>query len=352
MEPLRVGVVGLGAIGTIFFTHLARLAGVQTGFSVHALVKERHLKQVQDQKRVLLGDAQANEDAAIAIDLETSARGSLVAQNDASVQISTLESMDECPLDVVLVALKAYDSARTLQELKVSHSHRFRDDALFVLLQNGLVSLPDEVVTDSRWQFAHGVTYVGGRVESLGHVVGSGVASGMTYLAPICSEDGEPKLSKLNELLVASGLQSQLLSRQAMQTMVWKKLIVNAAINPIASVLNTTNGALATNEWSQECVRAIVHEAYEVAQQEGVDLHCTEEEMVGQVLATAVNTSTNVCSMLADLRRGARTEIDAITGQIVRLGSVHGIATPTNAFVLSLIKAMESNKHATHLQGL
>ncbi|GLE00259.1 hypothetical protein PINS_up008986 [Pythium insidiosum] len=66
--------------------------------------------------------------------------------------------------------------------------------------------------------------------------------------------------------------------------------------------------------------------------------------MVEEVLRVARNTGSNVCSMLADLRRGARTEIDAITGEIVARGASHGVSTPTNSFLLHAIKALETQQ--------
>jgi hypothetical protein len=90
--------------------------------------------------------------------------------------------------------------------------------------------------------------------------------------------------------------------------------------------------------------------------------------MVEYVLRVATNTSENVCSTLADLRKGARyttgsqiqrilllrrltpfvsrirTEIDALTGQIVRSGKKHGIPTPVNALLFDLVKALEAQR--------
>ncbi|KAI9919793.1 hypothetical protein PsorP6_017385 [Peronosclerospora sorghi] len=65
------------------------------------------------------------------------------------------------------------------------------------------------------------------------------------------------------------------------------------------------------------------------------------QELVEEILQIACNTGTNVCSMLADLRRGSRTEIDAISGRIVAGGKRHGVPTPINELLLLLVKALE-----------
>ncbi|POM60974.1 hypothetical protein PHPALM_30085 [Phytophthora palmivora] len=126
--------------------------------------------------------------------------------------------------------------------------------------------------------------------------------------------------------------------------MLWRKLIVNAAINPLASLLDASNKSVASSDYSRHCVNMVVQEALAVAQCEKIALSCTQDELVEEILDVARNTGTNVCSMLADLRRGSRTEIDAITGRIVEGGKRHGIPTPTNEILYSLIKALEKEE--------
>ncbi|KAL3665775.1 hypothetical protein V7S43_009204 [Phytophthora oleae] len=138
-----------------------------------------------------------------------------------------------------------------------------KDDALCVLLQNGLGEVPEEQrrsgvggVEDCS-QFVNGVTFVGGRVVEFGSVVTSGLDAGMTYLAPFdngktvdnASEDGlvvqrerDVKMEMLAQVFLAAGLRCEVLEASKMQAMLWRKLVVNAAINPLASLLDAPNG--------------------------------------------------------------------------------------------------------------
>ena len=78
--------------------------------------------------------------------------------------------------------------------------------------------------------------------------------------------------------------------------------------------------SVAQSEWTRQNVERIVDEAYSVGNLEGIDFEgLSRQEMVEYVLQVARNTGGNVCSMLADLRKGSRTETDAINGKIVRL---------------------------------
>ncbi|KAL4150715.1 hypothetical protein PRNP1_010112 [Phytophthora ramorum] len=349
-SEFRVGVLGLGAIGTIFFTRLGLLAtnSKTPALNVDAFIKPQQFEawarkeklqfalQKDGAQETLEFHVDSNEEVATAIDTR-------------NVRVRTLESeLGDEGLDVLLVAVKAYDSAAVVRELRENSRHLLKHDALCVLLQNGLGEVPlEEGLTggDDRWQFANGVTFVGGRALGFGNVLVSGLDTGMTYLAPFGgdgSEDEGAKMKVLAEVFLAAGIHCEVLKTGGMQAMLWRKLIVNAAINPLASLLNATNKSVANSEGSRRCVDMVVQEALAVAQSEQIPLSCTQNELVEEILAVACNTGTNVCSMLADLRRGSRTEIDAITGRIVAGGKRHGIPTPTNELLLSLIKALET----------
>lgn len=78
-------------------------------------------------------------------------------------------------------------------------------------------------------------------------------------------------------LHILIGFKLELLDHDQMKTILWRKLIVNASINPIASILNATNQRVGACEWSRSCVSAIVHEAYAVAKGDNVELGCSVE---------------------------------------------------------------------------
>ncbi|GAB9472087.1 hypothetical protein Gpo141_00009279 [Globisporangium polare] len=394
---LRVGVVGLGAIGTICFAKLAGVAIAQSKadtraaiaspstdkvdavprIAVDAFVKPRHFEKLFNSQSAsppfvaLHGKVSKEADRlAVATDC-ANVRIRVLATDvhDGRTEEDDQEEEEEQPLDVVLMTVKAYDSASVIQSLQQQHAKLFKRDALFVLLQNGLPAFPavsekDESVheedTKVSWRFANGVTYIGGRVLSFANVLVSGFKAAKTCvaLAPTdaaAANDGgqdEPAIRKMELLghaMRAAGFQWEQLTADEMKAMQWRKLIVNAGINPIASILNAPNKSVGACEWSRAIVEAVVGEAFQVARSEQVALNCTQEELVSEVLAVAANTGTNLCSMVADLRNGSRTEIEAITGRIVTLGQMHNVPTPANALLLQLVKALEAQQtHFCH----
>lgn len=252
---LRVGIVGLGAIGTICFAKLAGVAITQstahvraatpsfTGgeayaiprIAVDAFVKPHHFEKLFSSQSpsplVALHDKvqRVSQDGSIETTTQVAqsiaftpqrANRVAVATNCANVRIRVLatdgsskreEEQDEevKRLDVVLVAVKAYDSASVIQNLQQQHVKLFKRDALFVLLQNGLSELPLGSVNDTSveedntrnrdsWRFANGVTYIGGRALSFANVLVSGFDAAKTCVALVPSsaaDDGQDELA-------------------------------------------------------------------------------------------------------------------------------------------------------------
>ncbi|GMF23745.1 unnamed protein product [Phytophthora lilii] len=279
-RELHVGVLGLGAIGTIFFTRLGRLAGDSKAetelpvLKVDAFVKPEQLSSWVEKEKLQLSLQGQQGDEILEFEGNSDEVTGIQAPN---VRVRTLENAatncEENKLDVLLVAVKAYDSAGVVRDLREKNKHLLKDDALCVLLQNGLGEVPrDERSSlsdaDDQWQFANGVTFVGGRVLEFGSVLTSGLDTGMTYLAPctnvgVGANEGDSKVEMLAQVLLAAGrnvdarlcgtmfangmlcvfegIHCEVLDESKMQAMLWRKLIVNAAINPLASLLDAPN---------------------------------------------------------------------------------------------------------------
>lgn len=212
---LRVGVVGLGAIGSIFFAQLSQLLVDQPKgniplLSIDAFVKQEQLSKLTNKPQIVLQNSVGGMPVLTNISLTIGDYGTLVNADDSfTSRVLTLEQANKLitdekdRIDVVLITLKAYDSAQAIEELYTHYKHLFATDAVFILLQNGLGT--GQHVSDDHWQFAHGITFVGGRVQTLGNVAVSGLSTGITYLAPTTSNTSIPKLKALGSALSASG---------------------------------------------------------------------------------------------------------------------------------------------------
>lgn len=117
----------------------------------------------------------------------------------------------------------------------------------------------------------------------------------------------------------------------------WRKLAVNCAINPLTALLNCPNGELREH---MPQVETICQEVAEVMTREG--FHTSTESLVYYVRDVIETTSANISSMLQDVRALRHTEIDYISGYLLKRARAHGIAVPENTRLYEMVKRKES----------
>ncbi|MDD5574916.1 MAG: 2-dehydropantoate 2-reductase [Candidatus Omnitrophica bacterium] len=121
----------------------------------------------------------------------------------------------------------------------------------------------------------------------------------------------------------------------------WSKLVINAGINAVAAVTRLKNGRIMCCEGSRRVAEAAITEAHKVAKRKRIKL--LYDDVLAKAESVCEATSENVSSMLADVLRRKPTEIDAINGAIVRHAQSLGVKTPVNAFLVDLVKTIESS---------
>ncbi len=121
-------------------------------------------------------------------------------------------------------------------------------------------------------------------------------------------------------------------------SIIWRKLLINVAINPIAAICGVKNGELSREPLLSQSESTML-EAAGVARNLGINLP-EDQELIQDLHSVLHSTSENECSMLADVKAGRETEIDALCGQVVSRGESLGVPTPLNSMLLSQIKAL------------
>lgn len=120
--------------------------------------------------------------------------------------------------------------------------------------------------------------------------------------------------------------------------MLARKLVVNCAINPLTGIFGIDNGELLTNARFYTILRELVRESSQV-------LGLNYEEALRNVQAVCSQTARNTSSMLADLNGGRLTEIDAITGVILKQAELKGLDVPYSRLVFDGIKGLEKMRN-------
>jgi len=218
---------------------------------------------------------------------------------------------------VIVVCVKAFDTGNVCHAL-MSHGS---SSSIVLTLQNGLGNIEQLQPLKAKALVA-GVTDMGSRMDTVGHVRCSGAGRCKLALA-----SGDPQaVAQITRIFAKAGMACQ--EEADLQAMLWKKLIVNAAINPLTALFRITNGELLTHPEAAPLTRQIVSEAVTVANAIGIGFSdATLQQVVDSVCA---GTALNRSSMLRDIECGRRTEIASITGAIIDAAEHAGIETPVN----------------------
>jgi 2-dehydropantoate 2-reductase len=301
----RVCVVGAGVIGSLYAAHLSRVADVWV------------LTRRPEHARALEAEG-----------LEVSGRAQFTGRVHATADPAALPEFD-----VAIVATKATG----LDEAARSLAGRF-GDAMVVTVQNGLGA--EQIVRKhGNWPLVSGVTFMSGTRHDDTHV--EYILDTETWLGPY---NGLPydRVEELTGLIVRSGLKAR--SFPDLRPAQWSKLIFNATVNAVAALTGLPHDAHFAAEARPSdlghLVHALVDEGKAVAAAAGIELHEDPWEM--NVLATG-RGSAHYPSMLEDVNAHRPTEIELITGSLVREAERLGVPVPLHQTLYRLIKAKEES---------
>jgi 2-dehydropantoate 2-reductase len=227
-----------------------------------------------------------------------------------------------------LVLVKSWQTEHAARRLEAC----LPAEGLALTLQNGLGNREKLVELLGTARVALGVTTYGATLEGPGLVRPGGTGT--------ISIGEHPRLAPLASLLGKAGLVVELVGD--VESLLWSKLIINAAINPLTALLRVPNGELLSRSESRELLAAAASEAAAVAAACGQ--HLTYPDPVAAAESVARQTASNTSSMLQDVLRGAPTEIDAICGAIVAAGEKCGLSVPVNRTLWLLVKSLADRK--------
>lgn len=245
----------------------------------------------------------------------------------------TSEARDAAEADVALVVVKSHQTGQAAQ----TTASLLASDGLAITLQNGLGNF-EQLNRILGHRVAQGVTSAGATM--LGPGLAQYAGHGLTSLGchPQHSERQIALLREMAALFNQVGLETRLVDDT--DSLIWGKLAVNAAINPLTALLRVPNGYLVENVATREIMRTTAEEVAAVAAAQGIGL--PYESAGDRAIEVATATATNRSSMLQDILRGAPTEIDAISGAVVARGRATDTPTPMNLQLYELVKALET----------
>jgi 2-dehydropantoate 2-reductase len=297
-------VVGAGAMGAVFGSCLA-----EAGVRATLVDTDERLVDAINERGVTLLEG----------DRERVVR--VPATNDAA----SLE-----PPDAVLFFVKCQHTeaaARSAEPL-------VRGGASAVSLQNGWGNADVLARAYGRDRVVVGVTYTSATVVDRGVIRTSGPARTVVGALDADGELAEPVAWALADAGFAVERPDDVLSE------IWKKLVLNAATLPTAALTGLTAGALASTDEMRTLVDAAAAEAVAVGRAQGFEVDLEERrESIHGVLARAGDGKG---SMLQDVEAGRPTEIDVISGAVLRLAEQHGVDVPVTRALYALVTGLET----------
>lgn len=236
------------------------------------------------------------------------------------------------PQDLVIIAVKSYDTKDAVRNIKPL----LGENTLVLSLQNGLgnTEIISEVAGSER--ALGGITNLGATLLDAGYVRHAG--KGETVIGRV---DGRipVELRAIREVFNKAGIETRI--TKDIKALLWSKLIINVGINALTAVTRLNNGRLTEFETTRRILQDAVNEAIRVAKKKRIKL--IYDDPLSKVEAVCEATSQNVSSMLQDVLKRKKTEIDFINGVIVRQAQALGIPAPVNAVLTNLVKAIESS---------
>lgn len=295
--PLRIAVMGAGAVGCYYGGMLAR-----AGHAVTLIGRPTHVASIQ-------------------------ARGLLLQTQTFTEHVQLQASTDASAVrdaHWVLFCVKSTDTeaagAQVLPYLP--------PDALILSLQNGVDNADRLRAVLPHHAIAATVVYVATEMAGAGHVRHHGRGD-------LLIESGAHRAG-VAATLAAAGIATEV--SENVRGALWLKLILNCAYNAVSAITQLPYGQTAISTGMQDVMRDVVNECLAVAHASGVRVAGDVDAGVRSIFD---NMPHQISSTAQDLARGKHTEIDYLNGLVVRRGEALGIATPANRVLWSLVKLLE-----------
>ena len=307
---MRIGIVGAGSIGSL-------LLGCLSKTSAELLVYGRGLHSAHL--------------TASGLTLHIDGKDAVVCNpNDWEMLLEEqgLPEMARSSCDAIIMTGKASAFSEHLEVAK----HLLCNNGLICTLSNGLGHEERLVQAFGAHRVLAATTTHGAYRPVPGQVKWAGI--GEINIGPFVHSHTEDSVKTFLQFLADASLEPRW--EDDGRVLLWNKMLLNIAINPIAGLLGKENGALLEMSIFESVVSVLL-EGATIARAEGVRLD-DDAILIDRLRNVLEKTSTNYCSMLQDIKAGRPTEIESLNAEICRRGEMFGIPTPLNELLSTIIQ--------------
>lgn len=308
---LRILVVGLGALGTVFSCLLQN-----DGHEVMAFDCKELVTAVQNNETRVTG---------------------IWGDHSAKLAGVTSSVKDlKGTFDLIILTVKSFDTVNALNQVKGAVGPTTR----VVLAQNGFGNYEAAQALISKENLIVGRVIFGAETIAPGYSKVTVIADDVILGSPgsvIPDQEVEAIAAAINQAGVPTRASNEVLKY------LWGKILYNSALNPLGAILEVNYGKLAQMPDSSDIMNKIIEEIFAVLEAMGEkifwpDAAAYQKDFYEKLIPP---TADHHASMLQDIQRGRRIEIDALNGAVVRLGQQYGVPTPVNQTIVNIVKAKE-----------
>lgn len=306
-EIKKCGIIGLGALGTMYGKHILDHGGAQ---ELNIIVDES--RKARYRKEGIFSNGEA-----------------------CSFSYSTITGNPE-PLDLILVAVKFNSLKQAINDM----SPFVGPDTVIMSLLNGISS---EEILGERFGMERVIYCVALGMDAV-KMGNSLTYANMGILKFGCYDEEEKKIELVER--VAAYFQKRKVPHvvdNAMKKQLWSKFMLNVGVNQTAMVYETNYKGLQNSGEARNTMLAAMGEVMELSRMEGVDL--TREDLENWMVVLATLDPEGMPSMRQDGLRKQKSEVELFAGTVLKLGRKHGVAVPVNKFLYEKILEIESNFH-------
>jgi len=232
--------------------------------------------------------------------------------------------------DLILVTVKAWQVKTAISPL-LSHVH---SDAIFLFMHNGMGAIEEVADSIKQHPILIATTTHGALKDSPNHVKHTGLGQTQIGAFNTLGEQCSFVVEVFHHALPAVEWNSNI------HNALWNKLAINCAINPLTALNQCLNGELAQEKY-RSTIDAVINELLVVMQAEKIPVE--KEPLTQTINGVIAATAKNKSSMYQDIFYQRQTEIDFITGYVVRTAQKHGIKVPANLNLYERIKKLEQS---------
>jgi 2-dehydropantoate 2-reductase len=305
---MNISVIGAGSIGSLFAGRIA-----YSGFDVGVVGRAPHITRIREQGLTII--EKPNE---------------IQSFFPAETQFQPEKNKP----DAVFITTKAYDNeivANTLVD-------KIDKKLPIFLIQNGMGN--ERIFTEKLPENPVYRAVTTEAAELLHPGVVKHVSFGKTQFGLISGKTNGFR-ERVRRILSSSGFKVR--ETNNIELKMWYKLLANATICPLGALLNARNGEILSNPSIERIFDAILKEGITLANHFLPNEDFSESK--GFITSVIKKTQDNKCSMLQDIERGRRTEIDFINGFIARESQASGLKAPVNTAITELIHHLHSNPY-------